>query len=205
MEFPGRRGWVCLEEVFSGLLDEQLPQSIPIVRVIKGPSQRLPFRWQCLHVRVFHDELARLIHPKTLSVHPERDDEPAVPQQRFFQLDQPQRVVPVTFIKHHLFAVVRPALAERIVPVRLPSHRLPKLSLKHPVSKVARKHLVDRDILQSHIVQVTQPLFPGLWIPRVLRRRNVVESFQALLLEWAPATTSPRWLLPAYASESELP
>src|SRR5260370_619212 len=62
-------------------------------------------------------------------------------------------------------------------------HRFSIFFLEHAVSVMSGEDFVDRNLFQSHAVQVTKPLFPLLLIPSLFRRSHVVESLQSFLLE----------------------
>src|SRR5713101_3916911 len=116
-------------------------------------------------------------------MHLERDNEPAVPQQRLLQLNKPESFNPISFVQHHLFAVVCPAFTERVVPVSLPSHRGSKLFLENTVRVVSRPDFVNRNLLQRHTVQMAKPFLCSLRVPSLLWRSHIVQSFYAFLLE----------------------
>src|SRR6266516_3073629 len=173
-----------VEEPLPCFLDEQFSESVAVVGVVEGSPQRFPLSGSSFHPRILHDELSRLVQCHSLRVHPEGDDETTVHQQCLLQLDKPESFYSVSFVEHHLFAVVCPALTERVVPVSLPRHGSSELFLEDAVGVVSRPDLVNRNLLQRHTVQMAEPLLGSLRIPSLLWRSHIVQSLYAFLLEW---------------------
>src|SRR6266511_1135445 len=158
VELAQRGAFVLREPVRAELLDHELPQRVVEVAGIPRPALRLPLRRQPIEVRVLHEEPGRVFPGPSARVHQDRRDVATVPQERILELREPQPKVAEALVGHHLLAVVRPALGERVRIVRAQHRRLHAPSVEE-VDVVPRIALVHRNVPQARVVQVTQPLF----------------------------------------------
>src|SRR5439155_3396767 len=164
------------------LLDHELAERIVQISRIPRAALRLTFRGQPVEIGVLHEESRRVLPRPSRRMHHDRRYVPAVAQKGVLQLSELQPQVPESLLDHHLLAVVRPALRERVREVTL-EDRIANAVLVEQMHAVSGVAFVDGDVPEHRVIQVAQPFLPLLRRPSFLGGGHIVEALPSDLLE----------------------